>query len=192
MFAKSKKLREQAQDLAQDLAEQVGPHVESAVEAARDTLAPHVADARERIRHDVIPTVHSTMHTAVAEAREQAGPLAEEARKRGAAAAAALKGEQPTKGGKAKWLAMVALAGAAAVAARRLLGGGDSGTHARYVPPVPQQRTGPISTPSTSGTGLGDDAGGASPEEALADASDEPHDVTTPADPAAAVHVKRD
>ena len=165
MNARSKNLRDHAQELAQDLADQVGPHV---------------ADARERIRNEVIPTVQS----ALAEAREQAGPVADEARKRGAAAAAALKGEQPRKGRKGKWLALLALGGAAAVAAKRLLGG-DAGNHARYTPPVPQQRTDPLGSVS-------DDPGGATPDEAIADAADEPHDVTTPADPAEAIHVKRD
>jgi hypothetical protein len=176
MFAKSKNLRDQAQDLAQDLADQVGPRLAD----AREQLAPHVADARERIRNDVIPTVQS----ALAEARDQAGPVADEARKRGAAAAAALKGEQSKKGHKGRWLALLALGGAAAVAAKRLMGG-DAGSHSRYTPPVPQQRTGPL-------TGISDDAGGASPEEAIADAGNEPHDATTPADPAEAIHVKRD
>jgi hypothetical protein len=197
MNARSKNLRDQAQGLAQDLAEQVGPHLESAVETARETiaprlveardqLAPHVADARERIRTEVIPTVQS----ALADARDQAVPLAEEARKRGAAAAAALKGEQPAKKrGKGRWIAVLALHGAAAVAAKRLLGGGGSGNHSGYTPPVPQQRTGPV---SATGGDLGGDAGGATPEEALADATEAPHDVTTPADPAETVEVPRD
>jgi vacuolar-type H+-ATPase subunit H len=195
MFAKSKNLRGQAQDLAQDLADQVGPHLENAVDAARETLAPriadaremaapHVADARERLRKDVLPTVQS----ALAEARDQAGPMAEEAKRRGTAAAVALTGDQPKKRGRKRWIALLALGGAAAVAARRLLGS-DSGTHAgspnAYSPPVPNQRTSPL-------TDVGDDAAGASPEEAIADRADEPHDVTTPADPADTIHVKRD
>src|SRR5690606_32266802 len=133
---------------------------------------PHVAEARDRLRNDVIPAVQSHAQAALAEAREQAGPLAEEARRRGTAAAAALKGEQPKKRGKGRWLMLLALVGAAAVAAKKLLGGdgSGSGSHAGYVPPVPQQRTGPIDTPTGSTAGAGtesdlgsdvaDDAGG--------------------------------
>ena len=41
-----------------------------------------------------------------------------------------------------------------------------------------------------AGPRAGDDSGGASPDEAIADAVEEPHEVTTPDDPAEVVDVE--
>lgn len=211
MFAKSKsqKLRDQAQDLADSLA----PHVETARGAAKDAAkdareqlaplladarekaAPAVAEARKRFSEDVVPTVAA----AIADAREQAGPVAEEAKKRGIAAAAALKGEQPKpKGRKRKFLFFAAVLGGAVVAVRKALGAGQDNDswQSAYTPPpappTPQSPPAPSAAPSAS-TGDGDDAAGASPDEALADQAEdgEAHPVTTPDEPADVVDVDK-
>jgi vacuolar-type H+-ATPase subunit H len=188
MFAKtqSKNLRDQAQDLV----EQITPHVENAVGNARDQLgpmiadarekaAPYAADARERLVNDVLPAVQSTVQSTLADAREQAGPVADEARRRGLAAAAALKGEQPRKRGGKKWIALIALVGGAAVAAKKLLGD-QGGSHSAYPAPTPP----PTASRATH------DAAGATPGEAVADSDEAPRPVTTPSDPAEVVELR--
>ena len=153
---------------------------------ARDAVAPHVETARDRLVNGVVPSVQQ----AVSDAREQAGPVAEEARRRGVLAAAALKGEQvqpqPTKkGGKARSVLLVAaLAGAGAFIAKKLTsGGGNQDNWQSSYTPTPAAPTAASSAaPSV----------GATPGEALADSTEAPHPVTTPDAPAETVHVTED
>lgn len=200
MFAKSRKdqIVGQAQEIAKDLTDAIAPHVDKAREElgprlaeARDQIAPHVETARERFVQEVVPAVQH----AVDQAREQAAPVAEEARKRGLAAAAALKGEEPeAKGGKKrKLLVLAGLVGLAAVAVKKLTGGGaeTQNWQSNYTP-APAPTPAPTPTPAAAAPvneASADDAGGASPGESLSDAVEEPHAATTPDDPAETVDV---
>ncbi len=219
MFAKSRKdkIVEQAQGLANDLTDAITPHVERArdelaprlaeakdtiaprIADARDVVAPYVEEARDKIVNDVVPAVKQ----AASDARDQAAPLAEEAKRRGDLAAAALKGEDvKRKSGKKKWFLFAALAGAAAFAYKKLTGGNESTnwqstytpTPAPAAPPAPPSPSAPMAGshvadgPVDGATGS-DDATGATPGEALSDAVEEPHAVTTPDAPAEDVDV---
>lgn len=182
MFTKSRKdkLVEQAQDLAHDLSEKIAPAVEKAREEvaprvadARDQLAPKVAGLRDQLDAKVTPTleqardrVQGNVHHYVADARQQAQSLRDEAERRGTAAAAALKGEdvkKPAGKGK-KLLVLAALVGAGVVVARQLAGGQQDNWQSSY-------------TPSPAPTG-------STPGESIADSAEQPHPVTTPDDPA--------
>lgn len=227
MFAKSRKEKfvEQAQDLAHDLTEAIAPHVERArdeiaprlaeareqvgprlaeardqvgprLAEARDQVAPHVENARGRLVNDVVPFVQQ----AVSDAREQAAPVAEEAKRRGVLAAAALKGEPvKRKGGKKKFLLFAGLAGLGALAVKKFRGAESANWQTSYspspspaAPPAPPSPSAPMAGSHTADVAVdaaGDDAGGASPGEALADSAEEPHPVTTPDSPAEDVDV---
>jgi hypothetical protein len=191
-------------DQAGDYLEQVKPHAEAAYESARDfmqdTVAPAVADAREKAG------------PAIADARDKAGPVIADARKKAAPVVAAgaamaaerataardladakvaeLKGEKPKKKGKIKRFVLFAgIAGGVAFVAKKLQGGGQSDNwQSSYNPsPAPTPPTPP--TPSAPQSGI-DDPGGASPDEALSDATEEAHPVSTPDDPAEVVDLE--
>lgn len=196
MFTKSRKdkLVEQAQDLAHDLSEKIAPAVEKAreevaprVAEARDQLAPKVAGLRDQVDAKVTPTleqardrVQGNVHHYVADARQQAQTLRDEAERRGTLAAAALKGEdvkKPAGKGK-KLLVLAALVAAGVVVARQLAGGQQDNWQSSYTPsPAPTPRPAPT---------------GSTPGESIADSAEQPHPVTTPDDPAETVEVKRD
>ena len=198
MFAKqgNKTLRDQVEDLA----ERIQPHVESAIDQitpvledardragaaagdAREKAAPYVSDARDKFVKDVVPAVTA----AVAAAGEKAEPIADEARRRGRATAAAVKGEidAPKKGSKVKTVVVFGLLAALGAFLYKMLKGDDKSTawQSSYQPaPAP---TPPTPAPSPTASAL-DDASGASPDEAVADAvaGEKVHEVTTPDSP---------
>jgi ElaB/YqjD/DUF883 family membrane-anchored ribosome-binding protein len=202
MFAKqgNKTLRDQVEDLA----ERIQPHVENAIDQitpvledardragaaageARDKAAPYVSDARDKFVKDVVPAVTA----AVAAASEKAEPYADEARRRGRATAAAVKGEvdAPKKGSKLKKLAVFGALAALGGFLYKFLKGDDTSTawQSSYQPaPAPTPPT-PAPTPAPAPTATVDeDPSGASPDEAVADAvaGEQVHDVTTPDSP---------
>ncbi|MGN6251336.1 MAG: hypothetical protein ACTHNS_05925 [Marmoricola sp.] len=193
--------REQLAPRWAEAQEQLGPILEDArqqIDDARIQAAPFLAMAGERLINDVVPTVQSAVQSALEDAREQAGPLVAEARRRGEAAAAAVSGQDDAHsgGGKKKWLALAAVLAGAAVAGKKVMDSG-AGTHAAYPAatapsPMPTAATsGPIGVPPQPGSSAGtaDDAAGATPEEALADSSETPHGVTTPDHPAETVRI---
>ncbi|MCW2757604.1 MAG: hypothetical protein JWO46_1350 [Nocardioidaceae bacterium] len=201
----------QVEDFAEDIADRIAPHVDSAREQlapyiadarekagpaladardkaapyiadARDKAAPYVADARERFVSDVVPAVSS----AVSDARDKAAPYIAEAReeaaRRGAATAAALKGEvdPPKKGGKLKKVLLAGgLLGLGAFVFSKLKGKDADPWQSTYTPPPPPRPTVVPDAPADK-----DDAG-ASPDEAISDAvaGEESHPVTTPDHP---------
>ena len=193
------KIAEAKDTLAPKIAEakdQIAPKLAG----ARDQAAPYVESARERFVNEVVPAVQQ----AVSDAKDQAAPVVEEAKRRGSLAADAIKGEPPAKkGGKKKWFLLAALAGVGAFVFKKVKGGDESANWqtsyapkpAPAAPPAPPSPSAPmagshaadaaVDSPSTSAG----DPTGANPGETLADASEEPHPVTTPDAPAEDVDV---
>ena len=195
-----------------DAKEKAGP----ALADAREKAAPVVADARVRAaahladaREKAAPVVAEARVRAaeqIAEAREKAAPVvAAGAAAAGEKAAAArvladskvaeIKGEQPKKKGKLKRVLFLGLlAGGAAVVAKKLKGESTSDNwQSTYVPtPAPSAPSTPAAAASGSHKAEApvEDAGGASPDEALSDEADAPHPVTTPDQPAEVVDVE--
>jgi ElaB/YqjD/DUF883 family membrane-anchored ribosome-binding protein len=200
-------------DQASDYIDQVRPQVESAVASALDaaeefyekTARPALVDAREKAgpaladaREKAAPYVAEARERAAAalqDAREQAGPLvaagaekasgvASQAKEAADARVAQLRGEdKKKKGGKLRKLAIfAALAGVAGFVAKKLQGGGQSNNWQSSYVPTPAPSPAPAPAPT--------DAGAAGPDEAISDAAEEPHEVTTPDDPATVVDLE--
>lgn len=187
MFAKNSKnskLPDRVAEVVDELIDTLAPHVES----ARDAAAPHVHAAHEKLVNDLLPAVQA----AAENAREQAAPMAAEAKARGLAATAALKGQEPpaSKGGRFKKFLLVAgVAGAIAVVAKKLTGSShEQPWESSYAPKTPSSAPNATSrTPIADGVASQpstDDPGGGTPGEALADATDQPHQASTPDAPA--------
>ncbi len=184
-------------DQAGDYVDQVRPHAEAALGSARDfvqdTVVPAWTDARDKAG------------PAMADAREKAAPViaagAAKAAERATAArdladakVAELKGEEPQKKSKVKRFVLFAgIAGGVAFVAKKLQSGGQSDNwQSSYNPaPAPTSAPTPPPTPSAPQSGL-EDTGGASPDEALSDAAEEAHPVSTPDDPAEVVDLEKD
>jgi ElaB/YqjD/DUF883 family membrane-anchored ribosome-binding protein len=182
MSKKSKQMRRQAEDLAERL--------ESHVESARDKAAPLVAEAREKagpalndakikFSDDVLPVLTAAL-AAINEATEETRG---EAKRRGKATAAALKGEveapKKKKHRLRRLLVVLGLGGVAAVVARKVTEQRASNAWQSSYSPTP-------ASPSA------DDTGASTPDEAFADAAESPHPVTTPDNPLAESKAKSD
>ena len=151
--------------------------------AAREWAAPHVEAGATRVKDDVLPRVAGAV-TAALVASE---PAREEAKTRGSAALAALKGEieapKPKKHRVRKLFLLASVVGAAVAGWKAWVGQTDR---------QPEPWATPIGTASSAGAGTGgtagstagtgmrtapspvtDDAAGASPDEALADQAEE-------------------
>ena len=206
-------------DQASDYVDTVKPQIESALADARAKAAPLLAEARDKAA-PVIADARDKAGPALADARAKAGPMiaggaaivadkaslgasiaaekaavgrdiaAEKAavgRDLAAAKVAQLKGEpEPKKGGKLKKLLLFGgLAAAAGFAVKKLQGDKASDNwQSSYVPSPPP----PAPVPDAAA----DDASGSSPDEAVADATEAPHPVTTPDDPAETVTIDED
>jgi hypothetical protein len=142
------------------------------VDSAKEWAAPKVEPVAEKVKSDVLPAVAGAVTAALAATE----PVRSEAASRGSAALAALKGEvdppKPKKHRVRKFFLLATVIGAA---------------YAGWKAWVAQQRSNddpisPWATPSTSTASMSavtpvrpatDDAAGAGPDEALADAVDE-------------------
>jgi hypothetical protein len=191
-------------DQASDYIDQVRPQVESAVASALDaaeefyenTARPALVDAKEKAG-PALADAREKASVALADARAQAAPIvaqgaakaselaaqasekAAQAKEAADAQVANLRGEEKKKGSKLKKVAIfAAIAGAIGFVARKIQTSGQSDNwQSSYVPT-------PAPAPAA------DDAGAAGPDEALSDAADEPHAVTTPDDPAEVVDLE--
>ena len=194
-MAKSKNVR----DHASDLADQLAPHVDTArkkagpllaeakdkagplIAEARDKSGPVISDARDRLSSDVIPRLNAAL-AAVEEATED---VRTEAKRRGKATAAAIKGEveAPKKKHRVRRMLIVLGLGGLAAAVAKQLSDRQATTawQSAYTPP-----------PAPSAPAHVDDEAAAAPDEAAADAPSEPHTATTPDNPAEEVHLKKD
>jgi len=213
----ARKKQQSLLDQASDYIDQVRPQVESAVASAIDaaeefyekTARPALVDAKEKAgpaladaREKAAPYVAEARDratAALADARDQAAPLvaagavragdvATQAKEAADARVAQLRGEEETKtkkkGSKLRKLALfAALAGAAGFIAKKLQSGGQSANWQSSYVPTPAPAPGP-------GPSAADDAGAATPDEAISDAADEPQPVTTPDEPAEVVDLE--
>lgn len=187
-------------DQAQDYVEAVRPHVESAVATTREaveefvenTARPALADAKEKAG-PAVKDAKAKAGPKIKEARAKAAPVvadvaaraqeaAAQAKESADARIATLRGEEPPKkGGRfKKFVLFAAVASAVGFVAKKLQGGKETDNwQSSYVPkPAPAPAPAPVK-----------DAGGSAPDEAIADAAEEPHPVSTPDDPADVVDI---
>ena len=161
---------------------------------AKGKAAPYVSDARDKFSDTVLPVLTAAL-ASVEEATEEARG---ESKRRGKAVAAALKGEidapQPKHRGR-RLLVLVGLGGIA-FAAYKKFGAKQPTTNwqSSYTPPpapAPTATGGPVGA-----TGAGahradaDDVAASTPGEAASDATDVPHDATTPDNPVTEIDVE--
>lgn len=202
-------------DQASEYVEAAKPHVEAAYESARefvqdtavpalldakDKTGPALADARDKAA-PVLADARVKATAAASEARDKAVPLiatgaaiagekAAAVKTAADAKVARLKGEpEPKKGSKLKkFVLFAAIAGAVAFVAKKLQGSDSAADNwqSSYVPSPPPA---PAPTEAAAAPET-DDTGGSSPDEALADAAEAPHPVTTPEDPAEVIEVE--
>jgi hypothetical protein len=164
-----------------DAKDKAGP----ALADARDKAAPYVSEARERAAA-ALADARDNAGPALADARVKAAEVAAQAKEAADARVAQLRGEEPKKkkGSKLKKFAIfAALAGAVGFVAKKLQGGGQADSWQSSYVPSPA----PAKAPAAPKT---DDAGAAGPDEALSDATDEPHEATTPDAPAEVVDLE--
>jgi cell division septum initiation protein DivIVA len=200
-------------DHATDLAGRLAPHVESAqkkagpmiadaqkkaapvIADAQKMAAPVVADARDKFSSEVLPVITA----AVAAANEATEDARGEAKKRGKATAAALRGELEAPVKKKhrfrKFLLFAGLAGAAAVVAKSLSDRqASTAWQSTYTPtpaPVDETPTATAAAAAAAKRRAADDEGASAPDEAAADAGESPHQATTPDNPADEVQVDK-
>jgi hypothetical protein len=145
------------------------------VEAAIDWAAPRVEPMTTRVKDDVMPKVASAV-TAALVASE---PAREEAKSRGTAAIAALRGEieapKPKKHRLRKLFLLAGVIGAAVAGWKAWMGQQDRQPEPWATPigSAPSSAAGSTYSTPSSTSALGDDAAGASPDEALADSSEQ-------------------
>ena len=165
------------------------------VSEARDKAAPYVSDARDRFSETVLPVLTAAL-ASVDEATED---VRDETVKRGKAVAAALKGEIEAPKKKRRGWKLLVLLGLAGLgyAGYQKFGGKQPTTtwQSSYTPP-------PAPTPAPAGgpvAGAGahradaepDDTAASDPAEAASDATDVPHDATTPDTPVEEIDVTK-
>ncbi len=165
--------REKTGSALEDAREKAGP----ALSDARDRVSPYLVDARDRAV-PVIADARAKAAPVVAAGAAAAGSQATAAKGLAEAKVAQLRGEPdpaPAKRSKIKTLLLLgAVAGAAAVLAKKLQDSGNDPWQSSYTPAPP---------PAPAGS---------SPDEALADAAGEPHPGSTPDEPATAVDIDPD
>ena len=196
-------------DQAADIIDDAKPKLESAVTTAKDKTLPLLADAKDKAA-PVIADAKAKAGPALAEgaaiaadkasagaaiaaekaaiARDLAAEKAAVGRDLAATKVAELKGEKPKKGGKLKKLLLVTgLAAAGGFVYKKLRSDATEDNWQSSYMPTPA----PPATPSAPQADA-DDAGGSSPDEAIADAAETPHAVSTPDDPAETVTIDED
>jgi hypothetical protein len=194
---------DKAETVLAEVRDQAGPRLAEAKDKAAAKAGPALADARERATPLIVQGA-----AIAAEKASQAADVAAEKAAHGKELTAAKAAElaRPRKQKKHRLRRLLILTGLAAVvgfAVKKLQSGGDKqnwqSTYTPTPPPAPRSET-PIAdaaaaaqaagaTSATEGATEPADEGGAGPDEALADAEDESHRVTTPDEPADVVEV---
>ncbi|CAN5451175.1 hypothetical protein BH10ACT10_BH10ACT10_23970 [soil metagenome] len=184
--------RDRAVPLMSDARDKAAPYVSD----ARDKAEPYVSDARDRFTDVVLPVLTA----ALASVEDATEDVRGETKKRGKAVAAALKGEveAPEKKHRGRALLVLLGLGGLGYAAYKKFGAKQPTTNwqSSYTPPpapAPTPAGGPV-----AGGGVGahraegaDDVAASDPGEAASDATDVPHDATTPDNPVEDVDVTK-
>jgi hypothetical protein len=191
---RNKTILEQAADyvdtIVEAASEKAGPAIAEALDKAgpvwaeaKDKAGPALADAKDRAT--------PLLAAGVAAAAAQASNVADFANEK----AADLKGEPEKKHRLRKLLIITGVGALMVFIAKKLRSGGDQDNwQSSYTPPPPPTARAsdtPIydAASASSDEPTADDEGGAAPDEALADAAEQAHPVTTPDEPADVVDV---
>lgn len=210
----NKTLIEQATDYVEAAVEKAGPILADAKDKAGTALAdareqagPVLADAKAKAgptlvdaRDKAAPLIAQSAALAAEKASQAADIAAEKAAKGkelAAAKAAELSGKPKKKHRLRKLLIVTGIAAALGFVAKKLRDGADKENwQSSYTPTPPPAARGATETPIADAAAAssveGDDEGGAGPDEALADAAEESHKVTTPDEPADVVALEPD
>jgi hypothetical protein len=192
------------------LLQQAADYVEAAVDTAREKAGPALADARDKAG-PILADAKDKAGPVLTDARGKAGPLIAQgaaiASERASAAAslaaekasagqelatakaAELRG-QPKK--KHRLRKLFLLSGVAALLGflyQKARAGSESDNWQSSYTPTPAPRPSAAATPVSDGDPTADDEGGAGPDDAIADAVEEQHPVTTPDEPAEIVEL---
>jgi hypothetical protein len=170
----------------QDIAEQAIERVSPVIDEAREKIVPAAEAAADTAKTTFNESVVPQAAALLAAASAASEPYREEAKRRGAATLAAVKGEveaapPPQKSHKLRnFVLLAALGGAIAYLVKRFTGDDSAAWESNYrasgPTPVPD-----LTTPSAAEPA--DDAAAAGPDEALADAAEQPHQPTNPESP---------
>jgi vacuolar-type H+-ATPase subunit H len=183
--------RDKAVPVLHDARDKAAPYVAD----ARDKAAPYVSDTRDKLSETVLPVLTAAL-ASVDEATED---VRDETRKRGKAVAAALKGEieAPRKKHRGRTLLVLLGLGGLGFAAYKKFGGKQPTTtwQSSYTPPpapTPPPAAGPVAGAGAHrAEATPDDSAASDPAEAASDATDVPHDATTPDKPVEEIDVSK-
>ncbi|HMG30024.1 MAG TPA: hypothetical protein VK585_07890 [Jiangellaceae bacterium] len=173
-----KPLAASAREVASPKVEQAMEKITPVVESARERVTPAALSARDTFLEDVVPMVAS----AITAAADRIAAGATEVSERSVAVV-----EKPRRRRRRRRLLLIlggftaAGAGAAAVLRRR---GGEAQQWTTYDPSAAPWAPTPPEGDEDLPRSTADDAAGASPTEAVADAAEQPHEPTTPQAPA--------
>lgn len=187
---KQKSMIEKASETAADVVEQVRPQVESAAARATELAQEGMKQAAPKIEQGKVLAGAALVQAldAAADAAESAHQFAEEK----AVAAGVIEDKTPKKkGGKLRKVVLFGgLVAAIGVVAKKLNDQKEANKwQPASTPSTPTPSGGSHSAGAAAGAATADDPAGADPAEALSDATDAPHAVTTPDDPADVVDV---
>jgi vacuolar-type H+-ATPase subunit H len=203
-----KTLMESATELAESVRPAIESAMETAVETAKDTVdkaAPILADGRKMAQEKAGPILADGKERAHRGRRRAAAKMAALKEAQASEKLAAFKAAEPEKEKGSKLKKLVLLTGLAAVGSvvfKRLRGApSKSNWQSSYTPQPAPRQTPAHSTKAASPAETADpvhaepaapadDAGAASPDEAIADRATEPHPDTTPDDPAEVVELR--
>ena len=203
-----KTLMESATELAESVRPALESAMETAVETAKDTVekaGPILADGRKMGQEKAGPILADGKEKAHRGRRRAAAKLVALKEAEASGKLAAFKAAEPEKEKGSKLKKLVLFSGLMAIGSvvfKRLRGApSKSNWQSSYTPqPAPRHTPThsagaetPVETADpvhTEPAAASDDAGAASPDEALADRATEPHPDTTPEDPAEVVELR--
>jgi hypothetical protein len=181
---------EKASEVLAEAQEKAGP----ALADAKDKAGPMIADAADKARDRTVPLMTAGAAAAAkgaAAAADLAATKAAEGRDLAAAKAAELQGKQKKKHRLRTFLIFAGLATALGFVVKKLTSGSQQDNwQSSYTPTPPPSRTGsdtPIADAAAAASTEQADEGGAAPDEAISDAVEEQHEMTTPDQPAEVV-----
>ena len=185
---RNKTILEQAADYVDTVMEAATEKAGPAIAEAFDKAGPILSDAKDKaapVISDAKDRATPLLAAGVAAAAAQASNVADYANEK----AADLKGEPQKKHRLRKLLIITGVGALLVFVAKKLSSSGDQDNwQSSYTPAPPPTATSdtPIFDAAAASS---DDEGGAGPDEALADAVEEAHPVTTPDEPADVVEV---